>query len=280
MNPSLTYELAHDMLARQVFNKFSVEEKNRRKAERLLADNQELDQTFQKEGKRRLLSAEEIGYLGPFLGQMDISPEQQGYLDESIAAVQAAEEAEKVELRRKLRQQRTILIAATGVGLAMAGMAYLIQINNTQLKQQVYDNYMTNAERLMAEDSLEKAIQMYQLAEEDAPNDEGRESAVQKKGRDRTKKLQYKAFSRSIQLGDSLYKAQKYSEALGYYREAQENGYDPELASNKISLTQSQLQLAFDQYKKKGLAYFDVKEYKLALAWLERAYDSMKAMPW
>ena len=98
MNPSLTYELAHDMLARQVFNKFSVEEKNRRKAERLLADNQELDQTFQKEGKRRLLSAEEIGYLGPFLGQMNISPEQQGYLDESITAVHAAEEAEKAEL--------------------------------------------------------------------------------------------------------------------------------------------------------------------------------------
>ena len=273
MNPSLTYELAHDMLARQVFNKFSVEEKNRRKAERLLADNQELDQTFQKEGKRRLLSAEEIGYLGPFLGQMDISPEQQGYLDESIAAVHAAEEAEKAELRRKLRQQRTILIAATGVGLAMAGMAYLIQINNTQLKQQVYDNYMTNAERLMAEDSLEKAIQMYQLAEEDAPNDEGRESAVQKKEETEQKNLAYKAFTRFIQLGDSLYTAQKYSEALDYFQEAQENGYHLQLASSKISLTQSQLQLAFDQYKKKGLAYFDVKEYKLALDWLERAFS-------
>ena len=132
---------------------------------------------------------------------------------------------------------------------------------------------MTNAERLIVEDSLEKAIQMYQLAEEDAPNDEGRESAVQKKEETEQKNLAYKAFSRSIQLGDSLYTAQKYSEALDYYREAQENGYHLQLASNKISLTQSQLQLAFDKYKKKGLAYFDVQEYKLALDWLERAYE-------
>ena len=132
---------------------------------------------------------------------------------------------------------------------------------------------MTNAERLIVEDSLEKAIQMYQLAEAEAPNDFGRERAIGKKEETEQKNLAYKAFTRFIQLGDSLYTAQKYSEALDYFQKAQENGYDLQLASSKISLNQSQLQLAFDQYKKKGLAYFDVQEYKLALDWLERAFE-------
>ena len=271
MQESLKYELAHDLLARQIFNKFSAEEKNRRKAEILLTGNQEVDATLQKEGKRRLLTAEEIGYLGPYLGAIEIKPAQQQYLDESIEAIREAEEEETRALRKKLQQQRILLGAAMGVGLVMAAMAYFIQVNNSRLQRQVYDNHRSNAQRLISQDSLDQALLRLQAAAESAPDAEARQSSETAIAKLLERIGRYREFQQYMGSGDSLLSRKQYREAGAAFERALENGYKASQAQNKLQIAQAQSRIAFDSYKKKGLAYFDVNEFELALEWLEKA---------
>ena len=78
----MKFELTHDILARAVYDKSSNEDKNRRKMERFIRERYEHYLTV-----GELLSEVNLEYIAPYLSQVDISKEEERFIEKSKAHV-------------------------------------------------------------------------------------------------------------------------------------------------------------------------------------------------
>ncbi|NJN34181.1 MAG: hypothetical protein HC817_07955 [Saprospiraceae bacterium] len=80
----MKYELNHDALAKQVFDKASADMKLRRKAEQLVRNNYEL---YLK--RQALMTAEQLEEIRPFRQALNLTPEEQLFIEKSINVLRA-----------------------------------------------------------------------------------------------------------------------------------------------------------------------------------------------
>lgn len=113
----MKYELTHDTIARQVFDKASTEARTRRKVEREIRERFEANQQ-----RGTKLTQEDIDYLKPYLDQVNIRPEEEGYIHDCQKSLQ----------RAKTRMQ--VIVAGTICILSLALAAAFYQ--NGQVNKQ------------------------------------------------------------------------------------------------------------------------------------------------
>jgi hypothetical protein len=103
----MKYEIIHDTIALQVFEKASIEARTRRKVEKYIAERYE---AYQQRGAQ--LDQDDLDYISPYLDQVNISPEESAFIRKGAAALQKA----------KRRRQALILgvIAILAIFLAVA----------------------------------------------------------------------------------------------------------------------------------------------------------------
>lgn len=113
MKPNLQFELAHDTIARQVFDKASLEARSRRKVEKFISE---------RFSRQAVLTEDDIDYIKPYLAQVNISEETNTYLQKGQRALWLAKR------RRRLITSAVILILSVALGFAF--------YQNTQVKRQ------------------------------------------------------------------------------------------------------------------------------------------------
>ncbi len=84
LKPNQKIEIAHDILAREVYARIDAAEKMRLKAAQFLRDRYEYYQTTQV-----LLDKKDLNYLSPYLERVQLSPEQALFINESRREVGA-----------------------------------------------------------------------------------------------------------------------------------------------------------------------------------------------
>ncbi|MEM6347930.1 MAG: SUMF1/EgtB/PvdO family nonheme iron enzyme [Bacteroidota bacterium] len=130
----LNYELAHDSIARQVFDKASVESRTRRKMERFI---RERHQAFLDRGVG--LTTDDLDYIKPFLGQVNISREIESFIRQE----------QKSLLRQK--QKRRLLVAGVIVALSFFSFIAAWQWYAADKAKSVAQQEKTRAEEKEAE---------------------------------------------------------------------------------------------------------------------------------
>jgi len=116
------YEIAHDSLAKRIAEKRSDEEIALLEVRRLIKSQVNL-----KEEAREYFTEKQLGFIGPFLEQLALTPEEHNWIDRSLAYVAAEKEAEshrqKEELEATRKRLRTVrgLLAVAVLGLLTAG---------------------------------------------------------------------------------------------------------------------------------------------------------------
>lgn len=86
-------ELAHDFIAKKIYEEASIEDKARARATKLLHDRYQ----HYLSSKNLLLTERELIYIGPFMERMDLIREERYYIKESKKAVK------RVKLMRRLK---------------------------------------------------------------------------------------------------------------------------------------------------------------------------------
>lgn len=81
----MKYELAHDSIARQVFEKASSEAKMRRKVEQYITDRYDLYHASK--GAQHLLSKDDVEYINPFLSAIRLNTEERAFIYKSKQAL-------------------------------------------------------------------------------------------------------------------------------------------------------------------------------------------------
>lgn len=97
-------ELAHDSLAAKIYDKVSLDEKTLRKVEKFIKDRYAFFLS-----RDVLLTKDDLEYVNPYLGQVDISTEERQFVNKSQAAVK--------------RRQRIIGLIVGAVFIAISGLA-------------------------------------------------------------------------------------------------------------------------------------------------------------
>jgi hypothetical protein len=103
----LRYEILHDLLAGQVFERFSMEEKEFIRAERMIRDGYEFHNNLLLKGLNgSFLKEEQIFFIQNLKKVLDITLEEQDYLTESISNVEAEHSREKRMLEQEVAFQK------------------------------------------------------------------------------------------------------------------------------------------------------------------------------
>lgn len=292
-------ELAHDLVAKQIFSRFSEEEKALRKASRLLRDSYELHtELLGKQQEGRLLTRSEVAYLEQFLHVLDPEPEVAAYLEASRTAILAKEEAEKERLRAKIAQQRRFIAVAIAAGVIILGVAVFAGIQyqvandakviaqaersaadsarqvavslNDSLKVQVFQTFLANGNAAMSGEQYGEAIRQFEGA---LPYSTAADSQLVMEKIETSRQLgnTVGGFNQLIQAGDQLAARKAFRAAIGKYQEALALAYDDELASSKLRNTQRDLNIEFGKLVEQGRGFLTVKQYELALRKFEAA---------
>lgn len=269
----MNLELAHDLLAKQIFQRLSAEEKAMRKAERLLRDGYELDEDLRKEDKRRLLSGEDIAFIKPYLPTLQIPIEFQAYFQESEEILRAAEEAEKKELKKRLERQRYLLIVGAIAVIAILVLLFFSIKGNIDLNEQIFENELARAMQFRQVEQYDSALIYYQKAEAFTNTDEQVKKVKDLAQRTQDIQQAFQTYQEHMSKAASLIQEANFKAAIIYYEKAIASGY-PEYAeaSSQKEITEKNLDIAFNRYKKRGLALYDVGEKSKACEWLEKAY--------
>lgn len=98
----MRYELKHDKLAAQIFFRASAAAKARRRAAEIYALYLEI-------GSQRLLTNEELDYLGQFLALLNPDEQLLSLIDKSRSAIREQEEEEKRQLAAELNEKQLLL---------------------------------------------------------------------------------------------------------------------------------------------------------------------------
>lgn len=117
------YELIHDTIAKQIFAKASSESQTRRKIEKSI---RERHQDFLERGAE--LSQKDLDYFTSFLSQVNISPEELAFLDDS---------RKKLDRANKKKQRLTGFIIASLSGLLILSW---VMWGNAQRQRSIAEN--------------------------------------------------------------------------------------------------------------------------------------------
>lgn len=112
----MPYELAHDTIARQVYEKASTEARTRRKVERYVREHHE---AYQERGVQ--LTQDDLDYIGPYLSQINVTDDEQRFLSASRAA-----------LRRQERKRRIIIAAI----IFILGLISVVALYQSRIAEQ------------------------------------------------------------------------------------------------------------------------------------------------
>ncbi|MCB0632273.1 MAG: FISUMP domain-containing protein [Saprospiraceae bacterium] len=149
----MRYEIKHDKLAAQVFNKASSEAKARRKAASIY-------QMYEEIGANRRFNKEDLEYIARFQSVLGPSKQLLALIDESKKelgrAQREAEEQERIRLKReqeliekgKMRQRNTWLVIFFALGLVVLLLIYAVQQSNkAKSGQKVIENAKVELEK-------------------------------------------------------------------------------------------------------------------------------------
>ena len=103
----MNYELTHDTIAKQIFQKASSEARTRRKVEKQIRERYE---AWQERGAR--LTQDDIDYITPYLAQVNITKEEETFVEDERKALIAAQ-----------RRQRMIVIGVIALLVLFLGFA-------------------------------------------------------------------------------------------------------------------------------------------------------------
>ena len=89
IKPELRIEIAHDILAEEVYSRISSDEKMRLKVRELVKSRYEW---YVEQGRPdgALLTQNEVQYVEPYRAQIRISPEEAAFIDRSVATLRRA----------------------------------------------------------------------------------------------------------------------------------------------------------------------------------------------
>ena len=108
LSPHQKIEITHDILARKVYDRMDADEKMRLKIEQFLRDRFDY---YSESGA--LLTKRDLNYIEPYLGKVDLAPDQKEFISESRKGIEA-----------KLRKKRFLIL---GIG-ALLMLAALVSI--------------------------------------------------------------------------------------------------------------------------------------------------------
>ena len=116
-------ELTHDILAKKVGEKVSVEDKRIRRVEKFIHDKYEASV-----GLDKTLSKEDLDYIQPYLKRIYLSTEETGFIEKSQLAV------------KKKRQRLILLTVLFTVGVAiLSGLSYYLA-ERTKVEDKTHSN--------------------------------------------------------------------------------------------------------------------------------------------
>jgi AAA ATPase domain len=103
----LRYEISHDLLAGQVYQRFSIEEKEVIRAERMVKDGFEFHKQLSTEGVGvSFLREEQIFFIKNLKSPLQITEEEHKYLNDSIEEAEVERNREKLMLEKELDLQK------------------------------------------------------------------------------------------------------------------------------------------------------------------------------
>ena len=107
MGDDLQYEITHDLLARQIHNRFSAEEKDLRKATSRIQDAYDFHAELSKNGEGiSFMTEEQLAYLQNILPKLSLSETLLSYFEDSKDAVTQEKEKEKLMLQKEVALQK------------------------------------------------------------------------------------------------------------------------------------------------------------------------------
>lgn len=159
-------EVAHDILALQIFSRVTAEEKNLFRVERIIRGRFE-EFTLTK----RYLSSNELNYLSPYLGQLVLSNETKDFV-------------EKSRLRLKRRRQRILLfIAILFLGISGFGVYNYLELQDQKLETERAILQVLETEKELGQQAnatTAKAKQLFEALNRDSELFKQLKNAVQK----------------------------------------------------------------------------------------------------
>jgi AAA ATPase domain len=103
----LRYEISHDLLAGQIYQRFSIEEKEIIRAERMVKDGYEFHKQLCTEGSGvSFLREEQILFIKNLKTSLQITDEEQKYLNDSVEEAEVERNKEKRMLEKELELQK------------------------------------------------------------------------------------------------------------------------------------------------------------------------------
>jgi AAA ATPase domain len=103
----LRYEISHDLLAGQVYQRFSIEEKEIIRAERMIKDGFEFHTQLSTEGVGvSFLREEQIFFIQNLKANFDISNDEKNYFEDSVREAEVERNREKRILEKELELQK------------------------------------------------------------------------------------------------------------------------------------------------------------------------------
>jgi hypothetical protein len=103
----LRYEISHDLLAGQVYERFSIEEKEVIRAERMVKDGYEFHKQLSTEGVGvSFLREEQIFFIKNLKTPLQITDDEQKYLNDSVDEAEVERNKEKLMLEKELELQK------------------------------------------------------------------------------------------------------------------------------------------------------------------------------
>ena len=107
LGDELQYEITHDLLARQIYNRFSAEEKGLRRATSMIEDAYDFHTELSKKGEGiSFMTEEQLSYLQNIMPRLNLNETLLGYIEDSKTAITEEKEKEKLILQREVSFQK------------------------------------------------------------------------------------------------------------------------------------------------------------------------------
>lgn len=162
IHPNQKIEIAHDILAREVYARIDATEKMRLKVAQFLRDHYD---RYHNSKAKVLLDKKDLDYIRPYLSQVQLSPEQEAFINES-----------RNEVRAKARRiwRRTLAAALMLTVAAIIAIFYWWQAAQAfkeliKTKEIFVDKLIVEAKRLIEEQKGGEALSILNNAKEVLP---------------------------------------------------------------------------------------------------------------
>jgi len=257
------FELAHDLLAAQIFNRFSAEERNRREAKNRY-------RVYSKVAEERLLVKEELETLAPYLQVLSPDKKLAEVIEKSQHAIETIEQKERLRLEKELKRQKriTLAVALSSIAfLALAGFAYLQWTNTQKAKIEIsikaFEAQMNLCKAEKNEGNYSSALKELELAQQFIGTSE-HQAIVEKS------KNNWTTIKNLTNEANSLYKNGDFRNTITKLKDAQAIDPDERIAE-LIKSTENELEARFKNLLKKAEAMARARENELAIDNYENA---------